>query len=71
MSLSPRLLKVPTPENCQSSPYRAEGGACELVVADIVHLHSARIAVAQDHVAFCKTRAPSNAAFVMRLLLMS
>ena len=55
MSLSPRLLKLPTPENCQFKPtVPMKRGAGDLIVADVVDLDSAGIEVAQDHVGFAE-----------------
>jgi len=52
MSLSPRLLKLPTPLICQSNPDRTqEGGIGDLVVVDVVDLQSAGCGVAHDQVA--------------------
>jgi hypothetical protein len=54
MSLSPgRLLKSPTPENCQSRPtVPIEVTTGDLIVRDVVDLQPSAIDVAQDHVAF-------------------
>jgi hypothetical protein len=57
MSLSPRPLKLPTPENCQFKPtVPHEGSASDLIAADVVDLDPAGVRVAQDHVAFAAAR---------------